>query len=105
MKIRMVAVHYPKDEHRLTFVRPVNAAAAVGATRGCLAAECWVTADGAVVSIAQWADEIAMRESVTAAESAGVEFTFDDRQARPRDSCASSRPWSDARPRHETGSE
>ncbi len=86
MKIGMVAVHYPKDEHRQEFVGRVSAAgAAVGAAPGCLAADCWITADGAVVSMAQWEDENAMRESFVAAEKAGVDFTFDEREARPRD--------------------
>lgn len=86
MKIGIVAVHYPKDEHRQEFVRRVSAAAdAVGASAGCLAADCWVTAEGAVVSTAQWVDENAMWSSFAAAEAAGVDFTYDDREARPRD--------------------
>jgi quinol monooxygenase YgiN len=86
VKIGMVAVHYPKDEFREEFVSRVMAAAdAVGATPGCLAADCWATAEGAVVSTAQWVDESAMRESFNAAEKAGVDFTYDDREARPRD--------------------
>lgn len=85
MKIGMVAVHYPKDQYRQEFVGRVNAAAAaVGKAPGCLAADCWVTEDGAVVSTAQWESEAAMRESFAAAEKAGVDFTFDDREDRPR---------------------
>jgi quinol monooxygenase YgiN len=81
----MVAVHYPKDEYREEFVERVTAAAdAVGSASGCLAADSWVTAEGAVVSTAQWVDESAMRESFIAAEKAGVDFTYDDREARPR---------------------
>lgn len=86
MKIGMVAVHYPKDEYRLEFVARVTAAAdAVGAASGCLAADCWVTEEGAVVSTAQWVDESAMWDSFAAAEKAGVDFTYDDREARPRE--------------------
>jgi quinol monooxygenase YgiN len=85
-KIGMVAVHYPKTEHRQEFVARVRRAAeVVGAAEGCLAADCWTTSDGAVVSTAQWRTESAMRASFDAATAAGVDFAFDGREARPRD--------------------
>ena len=82
----MVAIHYPWDAHREEFVSRVQHAAQVmGAAPGCLSADCWLTAAGAVVSTAQWETAEAMKASFRAAEAAGVDFTFDDREARPRE--------------------
>lgn len=82
----MVAIHYPRAAHREEFVSRVQHAAQVmGSAPGCLSADCWLTADGAVVSTAQWETAKAMKASFQAAEAAGVDFTFDDRETQPRE--------------------
>lgn len=85
-KIGMVAVHHPRREHRDEFVERVRRAAEViSRSPGCLGADCWTTDDGAVVSTAQWLSKRAMQASFAAAEELGVDFTYDDREAKPRD--------------------
>lgn len=82
----MVAIHYPQEVHREEFLSRVQRAAQViGSAPGCLSADCWLGAAGAVVSTAQWETAEAMKASFRAAELAGVDFTFDDREARPRE--------------------
>lgn len=86
VKVGMVAIHYPREAHREEFVSRVQHAAQVmGSAPGCLSADCWLTAAGAVASTAQWETAEAMKASFRAAEAAGVDFTFDDREARPRE--------------------
>ncbi len=86
-KVGFVALHYPGDEHRDAFVDRVRAAAAfMASTPGCTAAECWCTADGsAVVSMGFWVSAEAERRSFVAADEAGIDFAFDERETRPRD--------------------
>lgn len=84
-KIGMIGVHHPRLEHRDEFVERVRRAAEViGRSPGCLGADCWTTDDGAVVSTVQWLSKSAMHASFAAAEDAGVDFTYDDREAKPR---------------------
>lgn len=87
MTIGLVAIHYPRAAHFDEFVARVQRAAdAMRPTPGCLTAECWVTtARDAVVSIVQWDTEAAQASSFAAAKAAGVDFTFDEREARPRE--------------------
>lgn len=86
MKVGMVAIHYPRESYHDEFVSRVQRAAEViGTTPGCLSADCWVTTAGAVVSTAQWETADARTASFVTAEAAGVDFTFDDRESRPRE--------------------
>lgn len=86
MKVGMVAIHYPVVEHHARFVARVQQAAdVIGSTPGCLSADCWSTSAGAVVSTAQWETTDAMRNSFRLAEAAGVDFSFDEREGRPRE--------------------
>ncbi|MEV7548081.1 antibiotic biosynthesis monooxygenase [Amycolatopsis sp. NPDC089917] len=87
MTVGFVATHYPHADHRDEFVARVQRVAGVlRSTPGCLAAECWVTADGgAVVSIARWESAAAQSASMQALVSADVDVTFDDREVRPRE--------------------
>lgn len=87
MTVGFVAIHYPHASYYDEFVSRVQRAAEVmRPTRGCLAADCWVTPTGeAVVSIAHWASEAAQASSLAAARAAGVDFDYDEREARPRE--------------------
>lgn len=86
MNVGLVGLHYPCVEHREDFVMRVqHAVEVIRSTPGCLAADCWVSAAGAVVSTAQWETRKAMAASFTAAEAAGVDFAYDEREARPRE--------------------
>ena len=87
MTIGFVAIHYPRIAHREEFISRVQQAAEVmRPTPGCLSAECWVTVAGdAVVSTAQWESEEAMGSSFAVARAAGVDFDYDEREARPRE--------------------
>jgi len=66
MKVGMVALHYPRREHRDEMILRVRQAADVMmATPGCLAADCWVSEDGqAVVTTGQWESEQALTAGV-----------------------------------------
>jgi hypothetical protein len=58
----------------------------IGATPGCLAIDCWLTEDGtAIVSTGKWKSEQALHAGFAAARAGGVDFTYDDREARPRE--------------------
>jgi hypothetical protein len=86
MKVGLVALHYPRREHWDEMISRVRRAADVmAATPGCLAADCWVSADGqAVVTTGQWESEQALTEGFAAVRTAGVDFGYDDRESRPR---------------------
>lgn len=87
MKVGMVALHYPRPEHRDEMISRVRQAAAVmAATPGCLAVECWVSEDGqAVVTTGQWESEEALTAGFAAVRAADVDFGYDEREARPRE--------------------
>jgi len=87
MKVGFVAIHYPHAAHYDEFVARVQRAAEVmRPTPGCLSAHCWVTPTGeAVISIAEWESEAAQVSSLATAKAAGVDFDYDEREARPRE--------------------
>jgi quinol monooxygenase YgiN len=87
MTVGFVAIHYPHAAHYNEFVSRVQHAAQVmHPTPGCLGAGCWVSPAGeSVVSIARWESEAAQASSLAAAKAAGVDFDYDDREARPRE--------------------
>jgi len=86
MKVGMVALHYPRREHRDEMILRVRQAADVMmATPGCLAADCWVSEDGqAVVTTGQWESEQALTAGFAAVQTAEVDFGYDERESRPR---------------------
>jgi Antibiotic biosynthesis monooxygenase len=85
MKVGLVALHYPRPEHRDEMISRVRRAAEImAATPGCLAADCWVSEDHqAVVTTGQWECEGA-ESRVCAVRTAGVDFDYDKRESRPR---------------------
>jgi quinol monooxygenase YgiN len=86
MKVGLVALHYPRPEHRDQMISRVRRAAQVmAATPGCLAVDCWVSEDHqAVVTTGQWDSEQALRAGFAAVRTAGVDFDYDERESRPR---------------------
>jgi quinol monooxygenase YgiN len=86
MKVGLVALHFPRREHRDEMISRVRQAADVMmAAPGCLAADCWVSEDGqAVVTTGQWESEQAMTAGFAAVQAAGVDFGYDERESRPR---------------------
>jgi hypothetical protein len=57
----------------------------IEATPGCLAIDCWLTEDGAaIVSNGKWESTEALHAGFAAARAGGVDFSYDDREARPR---------------------
>lgn len=87
MKVGLVALHYPRPEHRDEMISRVHRAAEVmAATPGCLAAGCWVSEDNqAVVTTGQWESEQALIAGFSAVRTAGVDFDYDERESRPRE--------------------
>ena len=87
MKVGLVAVHYPRREHRDEMISRVRRAAdVIGATPGCLAVDCWVSEDGqTVVTTGQWESERALTAGFAAVQAAGVDFGYDERESRPRE--------------------
>jgi len=87
MTVGFVAIHYPHAAHYDEFVARVQRAAEVmRPTPGCLSAHCWVTPTGeAVISIAEWESEAAQASSLATAKATGVDFDYDEREARPRE--------------------
>jgi quinol monooxygenase YgiN len=88
VKVGLVAVHYPRREHRDEMISRVHQAARViAATPGCLAVDCWVSSDDsqAVVTTGQWESEQAMMAGFSAVRTAGVDFDYDERESRPRE--------------------
>ncbi|MGH3721226.1 MAG: antibiotic biosynthesis monooxygenase family protein [Pseudonocardiaceae bacterium] len=86
MTVGLVALHYPQPTYFEDFIARVqNAVEAIRQTPGCLAVECWITSDGdAVVSTGRWESEEALTASFATAKNAGVDFTYDERELRPR---------------------
>jgi heme-degrading monooxygenase HmoA len=87
MQVGMVAFHYPRPEYRDQMLGRVRQACGfIEATPGCLAIDCWLTEDGtAIVSTGTWESDEALRAGFAAARAGGVDFTYDDREARPRE--------------------
>jgi quinol monooxygenase YgiN len=87
MKVGMVALHYPRPEHRNEMISRVRRAADImAAIPGCLAVDCWVTEDGrAVVTTGQWESEQALTTGFAAVQTADVDFGYDERESRPRE--------------------
>jgi quinol monooxygenase YgiN len=87
MKVGVVALHYPRREHRDEMISRVRQAAEVmAATAGCLAVDCWVSEDGqAVVTTGQWESGQALTAGFAAVRTAGVDFGYDERESRPRE--------------------
>ena len=86
MKVGLVALHYPRPEHRDQMISRVHQATEVmAATPGCLAVDCWVSDDHqAVVTTGQWESEQALRAGFAAVRTAGVDFDYDERESWPR---------------------
>jgi quinol monooxygenase YgiN len=86
MTVGLVAIHYPATGHAAEMVDRVGAAARVlVATAGCLEASCWRESNGAVVTIGKWESEGALEAGFAAVAAAGVDFDYDEREARPRE--------------------
>jgi quinol monooxygenase YgiN len=87
MKVGLVAVHYPRPEHRDEMISRVRQAAEVmAATPGCLAVDCWVSdANQAVVTTGQWESEQALTAGFLAVRAAGLDFDYDERESHPRE--------------------
>jgi heme-degrading monooxygenase HmoA len=94
MQVGLVAFHYPRSEFRgemMTRIR--QAAEVIEAMPGCLGVDCWLGEDGtAIVTTGKWESKQAFIAGFAAARDAGVDFTYDEREARPREifrlSCA-----------------
>jgi quinol monooxygenase YgiN len=87
MQVGLVAFHYPRPEHRAEMLGRVHhAAEVIGAAPGCLGVDCWIGEDGAaIVTTGKWESQQAFTASFAAARAAGVDFTFDEREVRPRE--------------------
>ncbi len=81
---RLIALHYPKLEHREEMVRRLRRAnEVVLSTPGCLGSEVWLT-DDAVVTIGTWETKAQSQGSFAALKQAGVDWEYDERESRPR---------------------
>jgi heme-degrading monooxygenase HmoA len=87
MQVGLVAFHYPRPEFRAQMMSRVRRAAEViEAMPGCLGVDCWLGKDGmAIVTTGKWESEQAFTASFAAARDAGVDFTYDEREVRPRE--------------------
>jgi hypothetical protein len=87
MSVAIVAFHYPRPEHRAELVARVRQAAEVmRSVPGCLAADCWENSQtGAVVTTGVREDADARQAAFRSVAAAGVDFEYDEREARPRD--------------------
>jgi len=86
MQVGLVAFHYPRPEYHAQMMSRVRRAAEViEAMPGCLGVDCWLSEDGsAIVTTGKWESEQAYIAGFAAARDADVDFTFDEREARPR---------------------
>jgi heme-degrading monooxygenase HmoA len=58
----------------------------IEAVPGCLGVDCWLDKDGtAIVTTGKWESEQAFIAGFAAAREAGVDFTYDEREVRPRE--------------------
>jgi quinol monooxygenase YgiN len=87
MRVGLVAVHYPRAEHKDEMISRVHQAAEVmAAAPGCLAVDCWLSDDNqAVVTTGQWESEQALAAGFSAVRTAGIDFDYDERESRPRE--------------------
>ncbi len=87
MQVGMVAFHYPRPEYCDQMLGRVQQACGfIERTPGCLAVDCWLTEDGtSIVSTGKWESEEALKAGFAAARAGGVDFAYDDREARPRE--------------------
>jgi len=87
MTMGLVALHYPRPEHRDELLRRMRSAAEVMRTvDGCLDASVWEVREGeAVVSTGTFVSEEAWTRAVQAVLKAEVDFDYDEREIRPRD--------------------
>jgi heme-degrading monooxygenase HmoA len=87
MQVGLVAFHYPRPAYRAQMISRVQRAAEfIEATPGCLGVDCWLTEDGtAIVTTGKWESEQTFAAGFAAARAAGVDFTYDEREARPRE--------------------
>ena len=87
MKVGLVAVHYPRPEHRDEMIARVHQAAEVmAAAPGCRAVDCWVSeGHQTVVTTGQWESEQALAAGFSAVRAAGLDFDYDERESRPRE--------------------
>ncbi len=87
MQVGLVAFHYPHPEFRAQMMSRVRRAAEViEAMPGCLGVDCWLGTDGtAIVTTGKWESEQAFTAGFAAAREAGVDFTYDEREVRPRE--------------------
>jgi heme-degrading monooxygenase HmoA len=87
MQVGLVAFHYPRPEFRAQMMSRVRRAAEViEAMPGCMGVDCWLGEDGtAIVTTGKWESEQAFTAGFAAARDAGVDFTYDEREARPRE--------------------
>jgi quinol monooxygenase YgiN len=87
MEVGLVAFHYPRPDYTDQMLGRVRRAAEfIEATDGCLGIECWLTKDGtAIVTTGRWTSEEALDAGFAAARAAGMDFKFDDREARRRE--------------------
>jgi heme-degrading monooxygenase HmoA len=85
-KVGLVAFHYPRREYAAEMLRRIcQAAKFITAAPGCLGADCWLTEDGAaIVTTGQWESAQAFEAGFAAARAAGIDFRYDEREARPR---------------------
>lgn len=81
---RLIALHYPKPEHRNEMVRRLRRAnELVLESPGCHGSEIWFS-DDAVVSIGAWETQAMSQKSFDSLKAAGVDWEFDERESRPR---------------------
>jgi heme-degrading monooxygenase HmoA len=87
MQVGLVAFHYPSPEFRAEMLKRVGRAGEViEAVPGCLGVDCWLDKDGtAIVTTGKWESEQAFIAGFAAAREAGVDFTYDEREVRPRE--------------------
>jgi quinol monooxygenase YgiN len=92
MKVGLVALHYPRPEHRDEMISRVQRAAEVmAAAPGCLAVDCWVSEDHqAVVTTGQWDSEQALKAGFAAVRTPAL--TSITTSASPRPARSSNSP-------------
>jgi quinol monooxygenase YgiN len=87
MRIGLVAKHYPRPDCRDEMIARVRQIAEVmRQVPGCLSVDCWTSPDGGtVVTTGQWESESALADGFAAVSAAAVDFDYDERETRPRE--------------------